>query len=368
MRTPPGAAADPRRAPGPDHSPGERSPGPGRLLAGQRFESAEDDAGPEGSAPREVVVASHDSWNMSKKVLTAFTEQTGYKATVQPAGDAGALTNKLVLTKDSPIADVVYGIDNTFASRAVEEGVLAEHAPEPTRARCSSPRTRRPPPSSRQSTTATCASTSTTPGSPTTTCRRRRRSTTSPTRATSGLFVTPAPSTSSPGLAFLLADRRGVRRGRLGRLLAAARRQRRQGRPPAGRTPTRSTSPPAVGGRPADRAVLRQLAAVHDPRGRRRADHERRCSTPASVRSSTPGSSTAPPTRGRAGLRRLHDRTRFQEALPDHMYVFPVDPEAPLPELWADYAVPAEDPATLPEAEISASRSDWLETWADITQ
>ena len=43
---------------------------------------------------------------------------------VQPQGDAGELTNKLVLTKDSPLADGVYGIDNTFASRAVDEGVL----------------------------------------------------------------------------------------------------------------------------------------------------------------------------------------------------------------------------------------------------
>ena len=34
------------------------------------------------------------------------------------AGDAGALTNKLVLTKSSPIADAVYGIDNAFAGRA----------------------------------------------------------------------------------------------------------------------------------------------------------------------------------------------------------------------------------------------------------
>ena len=46
----------------------------------------------------------------------------------QPQGDAGELTNKLVLTKDSPLADGVYGIDNTFASRAVDEGVLAPYA------------------------------------------------------------------------------------------------------------------------------------------------------------------------------------------------------------------------------------------------
>ena len=55
--------------------------------------------------------------------------ETGYTVKVEPNGDAGQLTNKLVLTKGSPIADMVYGIDNTFASRAVDEGVLADYTP-----------------------------------------------------------------------------------------------------------------------------------------------------------------------------------------------------------------------------------------------
>ena len=59
-----------------------------------------------------------------------FTEETGYTVKVEPNGDAGQLTNKLVLTKGSPIADMVYGIDNTFASRAVDEGVLADYTPK----------------------------------------------------------------------------------------------------------------------------------------------------------------------------------------------------------------------------------------------
>ena len=61
-------------------------------------------------------------------MLAKFTAQTGITVKVQPQGDAGQLTNKLVLTKDSPLADGVYGIDNTFASRAVDEGVLSPYA------------------------------------------------------------------------------------------------------------------------------------------------------------------------------------------------------------------------------------------------
>ncbi len=128
----------------------------------------------------------------------------------------GALTNKLVLTKENPLGDVAFGVDNTFASRALDEGVFAPSAatlPEgadDVRAR----RRRRPGVLDAWSTTATCASTSTTPGSPTTASRRRsrpRRPARSP--AYQDLFVTPsAPTTSSPGMAFLLGHGRGVRR------------------------------------------------------------------------------------------------------------------------------------------------------------
>src|SRR3954463_3050572 len=82
-----------------------------------------------GPADKTVVVATHDSWAMSKKVLADFTRKTGYHVKIEPNGDAGQLTNKLVLTKGSPIADMTYGIDNTFASRAVDEGVLAPYTP-----------------------------------------------------------------------------------------------------------------------------------------------------------------------------------------------------------------------------------------------
>ena len=67
---------------------------------------------------------------MSKDVLADFKKKTGITVKAQPQGDAGQLTNKLVLTKDSPLADGVYGIDNTFASRAVDEGVLSSYSSE----------------------------------------------------------------------------------------------------------------------------------------------------------------------------------------------------------------------------------------------
>jgi thiamine transport system substrate-binding protein len=81
---------------------------------------------PEGP-PSKLVLVTHDSFTLSDGVLDAFTEQTGIDVEVQAAGDAGELVNKLVLTKDSPLGDVVFGIDNTFASRALANGVLADY-------------------------------------------------------------------------------------------------------------------------------------------------------------------------------------------------------------------------------------------------
>lgn len=84
---------------------------------------------PEASDPGSVTLLTHDSFNLPEELVTAFEEQSGYQLELQSGGDAGELTNQLVLTKGSPVADVVFGIDTTFASRAVSEGVLAAHTP-----------------------------------------------------------------------------------------------------------------------------------------------------------------------------------------------------------------------------------------------
>ena len=77
---------------------------------------------------QKLVLVTHDSFSLSEGVLAEFSKQTGYEVEVQAAGDGGELVNKLVLTKDSPLGDVVFGIDNTFASLAVNEGVLEDYA------------------------------------------------------------------------------------------------------------------------------------------------------------------------------------------------------------------------------------------------
>jgi thiamine transport system substrate-binding protein len=66
-------------------------------------------------------LVTHDSFAISKKVLRDFTTRTGIEVEVLPAGDAGATLNQAILTKDDPLGDVLFGVDNTFLSRALDE-------------------------------------------------------------------------------------------------------------------------------------------------------------------------------------------------------------------------------------------------------
>ncbi|GAA2971294.1 thiamine ABC transporter substrate-binding protein [Actinokineospora diospyrosa] len=81
------------------------------------------------SGERTVVLVTHDSFTVEQSVLDRFRADTGIKVDVRKSGDAGALTTQLVLTKAAPIGDVAFGVDNTFASRALSEGVFAEYRP-----------------------------------------------------------------------------------------------------------------------------------------------------------------------------------------------------------------------------------------------
>ncbi|MEP7158042.1 MAG: thiamine ABC transporter substrate-binding protein, partial [Chloroflexota bacterium] len=75
-------------------------------------------------AATELVLLTHDSFAVSDAVLAAFTAQTGATVNVLRAGDAGSVVNQAILTKDNPIADVLFGVDNTFLSRALEAGIF----------------------------------------------------------------------------------------------------------------------------------------------------------------------------------------------------------------------------------------------------
>lgn len=86
--------------------------------------------GSSGSAAQEpvtLVVATHDSFNASDKVLAEFEQTNHVKLQFLKLGDAGEALNKLALSKDAPLADVFYGVDNTFLSRALAANIFVPY-------------------------------------------------------------------------------------------------------------------------------------------------------------------------------------------------------------------------------------------------
>ena len=73
---------------------------------------------------RTVTLVTHDSFAVSKPVLRAFTKSTGWKVRILKNGDAGAALNQVILTKDAPLGDVMFGVDNTFLTRALDQHVF----------------------------------------------------------------------------------------------------------------------------------------------------------------------------------------------------------------------------------------------------
>lgn len=74
--------------------------------------------------PLPLRVLVHSSFDLPKELLTQFEKEAGVRLQLVKSGDAGEMTNKLILTKARPIADVVFGIDNSLLPRALAAGVI----------------------------------------------------------------------------------------------------------------------------------------------------------------------------------------------------------------------------------------------------
>ncbi|QKT07873.1 thiamine ABC transporter substrate-binding protein [Gordonia sp. X0973] len=77
-----------------------------------------------------VTMLTHDSFDLPSSLVDQFKATTGMTLKVAKSGDAGKLASQISLTPGSPKGDLVYGIDNTFASRPVQAGALEPyHSP-----------------------------------------------------------------------------------------------------------------------------------------------------------------------------------------------------------------------------------------------
>lgn len=80
------------------------------------------------AGPVSLTVMTHDSFAASQSVITAFEQANNIKLVFLKSGDAGVVLNKAILSKDAPLADVFYGVDNTFLSRALAAGIYEPYA------------------------------------------------------------------------------------------------------------------------------------------------------------------------------------------------------------------------------------------------
>ncbi len=317
--------------------------------------------------PTDVVLVTHDSFAVSDAVTQEFEHDTGLKLKILKAGDAGEVVTKAALTAGNPQGDVLFGVDNTLLSRALDVDVFEpyesaalgnvdpqyvldpEHRVTPidhgevclnydkawfAERGIAPPRTLEE-----------------------VTLERYRE-----------LLVVENSATSSPGLAFMLATI-----ARYGDLWQGYWRK------------LRENGVLVVDGWEEAYNVRFSGSAGEGPRP---IVVSYASSPPAEVIFRTPKPATAPTAviedscfrqiefagvlrgaRNEEGARQLVDfmlQKRFQEDIPLAMFVFPVNREAKLPPEFEKYAVVPQRPLELPPDEIEANRDRWVREWTDL--
>lgn len=312
-----------------------------------------------------LTLMTHNSFDASPEVMAAFEQANGVKVEFLKSGDAGAALNQAILSKTNPLADLFFGVDNTFFSRAVNSGIFEPYA-SPLLADI--PDHLKLDPENRLL-----------PVDYGDVCLNydkgwfKQKGLTPPasledlTRAEyKALTVVQNPATSSPGLAFLLAT-------------------------------------VAHFGDPGYLDFWKQMVAqevlVVDGwedayytqftryEGTRPIVVSYASSPPAEVFFADPPVTEAPTasvvgdgacfrqiefigilsgTKNRVLAEKLVDfmlNKQFQEDIPLKMFVFPANQKAALPAVFQKHAQLAANPATLPPADISAKREEWINAW-----
>ncbi|MCE2531028.1 MAG: thiamine ABC transporter substrate-binding protein [Acidimicrobiia bacterium] len=344
------AAPEPEPAPAPEPPPAEPSPEP----------VPEPPPPPE---PGEITVVTHDSFAVTEGIIESFEETTGITVNLLTGEDTGSMLSQVILTKDNPIADVVFGIDNTFLQRALDEDLFVPYrspavdaVPEELQLDAQN----RVTPIDYGD---VCVNywIDATDGTPPETLEDLA----DPRHA--GSFVTQNPETSSPGLAFLLATVAAFGTDGWEDYWAGLR--------DGGVSVTAGWSEAyfgefvAGGGK---RALVTSYAT----------------SPVAEVLFADPPTDTPPTgvltdgcfrqiefagilagTGNLPGAQAFVDfmlSDTFQEDIPLNMFVFPASSTAQVPEVFATHAVAVPEPLSLDPALIAAERDNWTRRWVEI--
>lgn len=309
----------------------------------------------------EITLVTHDSFAVSDGVLAEFTKQTGITVKLLSSGDAGQMVSQAVLTAGNPVADVMFGIDNTLLCR----GLLANlFTPYTSSALAEVPDSLELDPFHRVS-----------PIDVGDVCLNYAKAAYATSAAPTSLddlttasfkdaFVTENPETSSPGLAFLLAT--VAKYGDPG-FEAYWKKLRANGVEVAsgwdqaynesfggGKGPrtvvTSYATSPAADLMFADPPVSAPTIGVVEDSCFRQIEF-------AGVLAGTKHPEAA------AKLVDFLLSTAFQEDIPANMFVFPANSKASLPKEFTSTVRLVDRPLTLDPTQIEAKRDDWTERW-----
>jgi thiamine transport system substrate-binding protein len=322
-------------------------------------------AAPAGSTT--LTVMTHDSFAISESVIQAFEDQNHIQVNFIKSGDAGAALNRVILTKNSPQADVFYGVDNTFLSRALDSDIYEAY---------NSPALAKIPAEFKLD-----AQNRALPVDYGDVCinydKAYFKDKNLPVPQTfedlvkpeyKGLLVVENPATSSPGLAFLLAT---IAQYGPDKYLDYWKSLRANGVVVVNDWEAAYyTNFSGSSGKGAQPLVVSYAS-----------------SPPAEVVNATTTLSDAPTasitgpntcfrqiefvgilkgTKQLEAAQKFVDfmlSTAFQEDMPLQMYVYPVNPDAKIPDAFQKYTQVPGQPARLDPAQIAANRDQWLQAW-----
>lgn len=319
-----------------------------------------------------ITLLAYDSFTPTQSVLDAFTQSTGIAVKVVTMGDTGEMVSKAILTKDAPLGDVLFGIDNTFLSKGIDAKIFEPYAAK---------RLADVP----ADLTALVPGHEATPVDTGDVCVNADvagladRSLPVPTSLDdlvdpryADLLVVEDPATSSPGLAFVLATRAAYGDGWLQWWKKA-----------------KANGVKVVEGW--DQAYNIEFSgssAGRDAGAKRPLVVSYASSPAAEVIFADPRPSTAPTvsmsqgcfhqiefagvlsgTEHEAEARQFVDfllSDEFQSDLPSALFVYPVVASATLPPEYDAYAKKPTKPLTLSPEDIAANREEWIDQWTGV--
>lgn len=316
-------------------------------------QNTDDDA-----AAGSVTIMTHDSFNVDEELVAAFEEETGYTVTTTSPGDAGAVLNQLILQKDNPTVDAVYGIDNYSAQTLLDEDMLTSHDAElgsAERFALEADTNGHLAPIDHGQVCVNMdnewfeAEDLTPP--------ETLEDLTDP--AYEGLFVTTDPTTSSPGLAFLVATIAGTDdwQAYWQDLLD-------NGAKVAGGWSDAYYSDFTSTGE-GDYPLVLSYSSSPSAEAGRTSSILGTCTE--QVEYAGVLADAANPDGAQAFIEFLLSQD-FQETLPEEMYMYPVLEETTLPEEWSQYAELSPEPITADLTEVSENRDAWLNDWTELTE